>query len=138
MRDSNCDLEMGLGMGGRMQQEIYEDSYGLAAWDLEATSRCFVHLCNALQWREITGTNPPQTPVTAKEYEKAGLPWFDYYRDDLAVLEGSKTLAGLKSIHEMRSETKGKAGIPETGVTAPSVVSCGPTKRPDQVREWTD
>ena len=135
---SNCDLEMGLGMGGRMQQEIYEDSYGLAAWDLEATSRCFLHLCNALQWREITGTNPPQTPVTAKEYEKAGLPWFDYYRDDLAVLEGSKTLAGLKSIHEMRSEMKGYLGTPETGVTVPVVLSCGPTKRPGQVREWVE
>ncbi len=132
------DSEMGLGMGGRMQQEIYEDPYGVAAWDLETTSRCFVHLCNALQWREITGANPPQTPVTAKEYEKAGLPWFDYYRDDLAVLEGSKILAGLKSIHEIRSETKGKAGIPEAGVTVPAVVSCGPTKRPDQVREWVE
>ena len=134
----DCDLEMGLGMGGRMKQEIYEDSYGLAAWDLGATSRCFVHLCNALQWREITGTNPPQTPVTAKEYERAGLPWFDYYRDDIAVLEGSKTLAGLKSIHEMRSETNGIAVIPEKGVTVPAVVSCGPTKRPDQVREWVE
>jgi len=135
---SVSDLEMGLGMGGRMQQEIYEDSYGLAAWDLEATSRCFLHLCNALQWREITGTNPPQTPVTAKEYEKAGLPWFDYYRDDLAVLEGSKTLAGLKSIREMRSEMKGHVGTPETGVTVPVVLSCGPTKRPGQVREWVE
>lgn len=135
---SSGDLEMGLGMGGRMQQEIYEDSYGLDAWDLEETSRCFVHLCNTLQWREITETNPPQTPVTAKEYEKAGLPWFDYYRDDLAVLEGSKTLAGLKSINELRSEKKGYPAVPETGVTVPAAISCGPTKRPDQVREWTE
>lgn len=134
----DSSLEMGLGMGGRMQQEIYEDSYGLAAWDLEATSRCFLHLCNALQWREITGTNPPQAPVTAKEYEKAGLPWFDYYRDDLAVLEGSKILAGLKSVREMRSKIKGHAGTPETGVTVPVVLSCGPKKRPDQVREWVE
>jgi hypothetical protein len=134
----DSDLEMGLGMGGRMHQEIYEDSYGLAAWDLEATSRCFLHLCNALQWREITGTNPPQAPVTAKEYEKAGLPWFDYYRDDLAVLEGSKILAGLKSVREMRSEIKGHVGTPETGVTVPVVLSCGPKKRPGQVREWVE
>lgn len=137
-RVTECDMEMGLGMGGRMQQEIYEDPYGLAAWDLEETSRCFVHLSNALQWREITGANPPQTPVTAKEYEKAGLPWFDYYRDDLAVLEGSKILSGLKSILKIRSETKGNVGLPEKGVTVPAVLSCGPTKRPDQVREWSE
>ena len=113
-----------------MQQEIYEDPYGLAAWDLAETSRCFVHLCNALQWREITGANPPQTPVTAKEYEKAGLPWFDYYRADLAVLEGSKILSGLKSILKIRSETKGNAGLPEKGVTVPTVLSSVPRSDP--------
>ena len=76
-----------------MKQEIYADKHEPQDWDMEHSSSCFVHLCDALLWREITGENPPQTPVTAREYERAGLPWFDYYRDDLAVLEGSKTLA---------------------------------------------
>lgn len=132
------DADMGLGMGGRMQQEIYKDRHGLADWDSEKTSRCFVHLCNAMQWREITGDNPPQTPVTAKEYEKAGLPWFDYYRDDLAVLEGSKTLAGLKSIGEMQAEGKVSSPTDEAATNVPAVVSCGPKKRPEQVREWVE
>lgn len=132
------DAGMGLGMGGRMRQEIYRDHHDPAAWDLQATSRCFVHLCNALQWREITGDNPPQAPVTAKEYEKAGLPWFDYYRDDLAVLEGSKTLAGLKSIGEMRAEGNAAALPREAGTHVPAVISCGPKKRPGEVREWAE
>lgn len=131
------DGDMGLGMGGRIRQEIYEDRHELGDWDLEKTSRCFVNLCNALQWREITGDNPPQTPVTAKEYEKAGLPWFDYYRDDLAVLEGSKTLAGLKSIGAMQGD--GNVSNPNEAATKiPAVVSCGPKKRPEQFREWVE
>ncbi len=33
--------EMGLAPGGLMRQEIYEDDYGLDAWDTSAASRCF-------------------------------------------------------------------------------------------------
>lgn len=126
--------DMGLGMGGRMRQEIYKDLHGLAAWDQDRSSRCFVHLCNSMLWREITGENPPHPPVTAHEYRVAGLPWFDYYRDDLPSLEGSKTLASLKSLGENTSAA-GKTG---NGKTNAGIISCGPKKRPNQVREWSD
>ena len=33
---------MGLAPGGRMRQEIYDDPYGLDAWDHRHASRCFV------------------------------------------------------------------------------------------------
>ena len=36
---------MGLAPGGLMQQEVYEDEYGLEAWDLSHSSRCFVAHC---------------------------------------------------------------------------------------------
>lgn len=128
------DAGMGLGAGGRMKQQIFEDPYKAEDWDLEHTSRCFVHLCDALMWREITGENPPQTPVTAREYERAGLPWFDFYRDDLAILEGSKTLAGIKSVNTI-SQTKGdKALKGNDSVEVPSVIDCSPKKK--MVKEW--
>ncbi|MDA1261115.1 MAG: hypothetical protein O3A20_10915, partial [Planctomycetota bacterium] len=38
---------MGLAPGGRMRQEIYEDPFGLHAWEKQS-SRCFVHLCNSM------------------------------------------------------------------------------------------
>ena len=76
--------------GGRMRQQIVAHLYTAEDWDMQQTIRCLVHLCDALLCREITGEDPPQTPVTAREYERAGLPWFDFYRDDLSVLEGSK------------------------------------------------
>jgi hypothetical protein len=126
--------DMGLGAGGRMRQEIFKDPYSPKDWDIEQTSRCFVHLCDALQWREITGENPPQTPVTAREYEWAGLPWFDFYRDDLAVLEASKTLAGIKSVNTISKAKGDKALKGNDSVEVPSVISCSPKKK--TVKEW--
>src|SRR5262249_46126667 len=83
---------MGLGAGGTMRQEIIKDRHDFSDWDLSLTSRCFVHLCNSLTWRQVTGNNPPHPPFTAKEYARAGVPWFDYYRDDLPALSGSTVL----------------------------------------------
>jgi len=88
---------MGLAAGGLMRQEIYEDPYPFEEWDTAHPVRCFVHLCNALDWREMTNEDPPHPPFTAKEYEACGIPWFDYYRDDLKALQGSEQLAGVKS-----------------------------------------
>jgi hypothetical protein len=126
--------DMGLGAGGRMRQQIFEDPYSPEDWDMQQTSRCFVHLCDALLWREITGENPPQTPVTAREYERAGLPWFDFYRDDLAVLEGSKTLAGIKSVNTISKAKGNKALKGNDSVEVTSVISCSPKKK--TVKEW--
>ena len=34
--------EMGIGAGGSMRQEIYEDEHGIDAWDLDNSERCFI------------------------------------------------------------------------------------------------
>jgi len=104
--------DMGLAPGGQMRQEIYRDSFGYHVWDRTHSSRCFVHLCNSLVWQSITGRRPPYPPPTAKSYTDAGLPWFDYYRDDVGALSGSNTLGGLKSVSQM-SHTKGDHALPE-------------------------
>lgn len=126
---------MGLAPGGRMKQDIYDDEYDFADWDLEHGSRCFVHLANSLVWRAITGANPPTPPPTAKAYAKAGLPWFDYYNEDAAALPGSKVLNTLKSVAAL-GKKKGDAPLPENDPIVPAAVITlrqGLTK--DQVRE---
>lgn len=95
---------MGLAPGGRMTQEIYEDEFGLDAWDREHGSRCFVTMANSAQWMAITGERPPTEPPTAREYMNAGLPWFVHYDTDREVLEGAERLAGLRSVREMAEE----------------------------------
>ena len=129
-----ASASLGLGAGGKMRQEIYKDPHAAEDWDLEHSSRCFLHLCDALLWREITGENPPQTPLTAMEYQRAGLPWFDFYRDDLAVLEGSKTLASIKSVNTLSQEKNGHPLPGNTSVKVPSVIDYVAGKK--TVKEW--
>lgn len=126
---------MGLGAGGRMRQEIEEDPYDLADWDLRNSSRCFVHLTNSLVWRAITGDEPPTTPPTATEYAQAGLPWFEYYSDGKAV-EGGERLGHVKSVAQLGKE-KGEVPLPENqSVTPARIIALREGLTTGQVREW--
>lgn len=84
-----------------MRQHVYADHYGVESWDPTPRARVFVHLCNSMMWREITGEPTPETPVSARAYAKHGLPWFDVYDGDRRGIGGSETLAGVRSIKEM-------------------------------------
>jgi len=129
---------MGLGAGGTMRQEIFKDRHDFSEWDLSVSSRCFVHLCNSLMWRQVTGSNPPHPPFTAKEYARAGVPWFDYYRDDLSFLSGSTVLDKVKSVFALGQE-KGEKPLPDNpSMEASLVVQYGNARRPDEVREFIE
>jgi hypothetical protein len=97
-------MEMGLGAGGAMKQDIYPDPHGIDTWDQDNHARVFVHLCNSQLWREITGEAPPESPVSAETYTRHGYPWFDIYDEDKGDIRASKTLNGVKSVKEMDEE----------------------------------
>ena len=127
--------EMGLAPGGRMRQEIYEDPYSIHDWDTEHSSRCFIHLVNSATWRAITGQAPPSNPPTAKQYTKAGYPWFDYYDAEAKALQGSTTLAFLKTVKQ-KAEEKRTTALPENDSEAvTNVVNLRAGLRPEQIRE---
>ncbi|PPL17611.1 hypothetical protein UN63_04630 [Oceanisphaera arctica] len=92
---------MGLGLGGKIRQTIYEDERGIDAW-IESPSRCFVHIINSEQWRDITGHPVPHPPVTRKQYKQASIPWFDYYDDEAKALPGSTILSKLKTFSQFQ------------------------------------
>ena len=85
-------------MRQEIYQEIYEDEYGIDAWDTSTSSRCFVHIVNSVQLLHLTGCQPPSKPPTAQDYTRARLPWFDCYGGDLKALEGAKKLVELDSV----------------------------------------
>jgi hypothetical protein len=132
------DRGMGLSLGGTMRQEIFKDPHDFSDWDSSMTSRCFVHLCNSLMWRQVTRGNPPHPPFTAKEYARAGIPWFDYYRDDLSALSGSTVLDKVKSVFSL-GQAKGEKPVPDNSSMEPElVVQYGNARRPDEVREFVE
>ena len=133
MSAPSVDAEMGLAPGGRMKQDIYDDPYRLNEWDLDNSSRCFIHIANSLVWEAITGATPPTVPPTAEQYTRAGLPWFDYY-DDALALKGADQLAKLKSVLEMGRQ-KGDVPLPENeSVTGERVVKLR-KRSGDEVRQ---
>jgi len=126
---------MGLAPGGRMLQEIYEDPFSIHDWDTEHASRCFIHLVNATTWQALTGQRPPSKPITAEQYTRAGLPWFDYYDAELKALDGSAKLAKLKTVKET-SEANRAAPLPDNEPVAVSkVINLHAGLKCHQVRE---
>ena len=111
---------MGLAPGGRMQQEIYDDPYGLDAWDQRHASRCFVTVVNSAQWVGLTGERPP----TARSYTEAGLPWFDYYGGDAATVAGAEKLKKLVSVAQTAGQ-KGNSLPDNEAVDEPKVIQLG-------------
>lgn len=127
---------MGLAPGGRMKQQIYRDHFRPDDWCTDHSSRCFVHICNSMAWKQVTGEPPPTVPPTAKEYTKAGLPWFDYYSENEKALAGSSILEKLKSVVQMGGN---KGALPENASVDPTnLVQLRKGLRPGQVREWKD
>lgn len=131
--DFCLSYEMGLAAGGLMRQKIYEDIHGLDAWDIENTSRCFIHLLNSQSYRAVTGQLPPTQPITAEQYQKHGVPWFDYYDDNLDALRGSKILAGLDSVAAKQLKNGIKPEVPAIPVDQQPIIKIGPSK--NMVRE---
>lgn len=119
--------EMGLAPGGLMRQEIHEGSVR------PRRSRCFVHILNSAQYREVTGCRPPHEPPTAEEYDRAGLPWFEYYDEYRRALDGAPILAGLDSVDARRVKEGHEPPAGGESLPAPArhVVKLGPNRTRD-------
>jgi hypothetical protein len=125
--------DMGLGAGGSMGQQVFEDPHGMGAWSTDST-RCFIHLANSLAWRQITKQAPPTAPLTAAEYKSRGLPWFEYYLDNARGVQASKKLAELKTVGQMAPHM-----LPENkSVKIDKIIDLSPKKK-GEVRDgkWT-
>ena len=111
--------EMGLAAGGKMKQKIYPDPHGKDTWDENNFGRVYVHIVNSLMYREITGNEPPPTPVTAKTYSQYGLPWFDLYDDKMGDLSAPDELKKIKTVKEMDKEKGFTSQQDDTSIDVP-------------------
>ncbi len=101
---AEAEADMGIGAGGRMEQKIYPDSYGIETWDQQSCSAVFIHIVNSKQYLAITGREPPSTPVSAQLYTNMRLPWFQLYDEDRADVPASERLKTVKALKERESE----------------------------------
>lgn len=101
--EAGANLDMAMSAGGRMKQQVLKDPYGLAAWSRTARTRVFVHLSNSLAWRHVTGSEPPTVPLSAADYSRQGMPWFEWYTD-APSLQGTAVLKGVKGLAQIAKE----------------------------------
>lgn len=132
------DAGMGLAAGGQMQQEIFPDEYGLDVWDTRRAGRVFVHLADSMAWREITGEEPPPTPISARTYSDHGFPWYSLYDEGRGDVSASTRLKKVKSVGEMDGSngfTKQQDDRP-IGLPGPQVVELGRPEGAVDLGEW--
>lgn len=105
---SDYGMEMGLGAGGKMEQKIYPDEYGVDVWDTANFGELSVHIVNSEMFQQITELKPPETPVSAATYTEYGMPWFRLYDEYMPDLEPSDELAGVQSVGDLIRIKKGQ------------------------------
>ena len=87
-----------------MKQKIYPDSYGIDVWDQDNYGRVAIHIVNSAQFYDLTGIQPPPTPIDVKTYTQYGLPWFDLYDEFKEDVSPPKHLTGVKTIAEIDAQ----------------------------------
>lgn len=133
---SKKDMTLGLAPGGLMKQEIYEDPHGFHVWDTTVSARCFAHILNSKQWKDVTDKAMPGTPPSAKQYTQAGLPWFEYYDDNLSGLKGASNLASLDSVAAQTIKNGEKPLGDNCSVTPVQVHTLNPQKHTVNDGKW--
>ncbi len=116
---------MGLAAGGKMEQKIYPDPYGLDCWDQDNKVSTWVHIVDSMSYKEITGSDPPFSPISAQTYTEYGLPWFELYDEDKQTLEATEKLKRIKSVKEKDQEEFGQTLQDDSTIEVKSTVVIG-------------
>jgi tetratricopeptide (TPR) repeat protein len=102
-------VEMGIAAGGRIKQQIFEDTYGADSWDESVARDVVIHIVNSKAYQRITGCPAPPSPITSEQYARCKIPWYSAYDEkDLSV----KPVGVFKRIFSIGKIDKGR-GIAE-------------------------
>ncbi|MEJ7605834.1 MAG: hypothetical protein WKF37_06120 [Bryobacteraceae bacterium] len=89
---------VGLAAGGKIEQKIYPDSYGLETWDEKNDRSLRLLLLDGAGFHNLTGESLPDSPISAADYNRMGLPWFrlhDQLKLDIEATPALKSIAKL-------------------------------------------
>lgn len=97
--------EMGIAAGGKIEQKIVRDTYGVDTWDVNRRRLLKLHIVNSACYKEITGQEPPPSPITVEHYQKSGIPWYSNYDETAQEIKGAaafKRILGIDEIDKRR------------------------------------
>ena len=126
---------MGLGAGGEIRQEVFEDEHKIDDWNADPLDKVWIHLVAANDWPALTGEPVPASPISLDDYVEAGLPWFDYVDPSGVDVATTPEMAAVKSIHELGAIE----GVePTVGVESTAVVPLSPGSLHRGEWTWTE
>ena len=92
---------MGLAAGGKLIQDLVVDQNPSYIWNTSRTRLVNLHIFSPASFEAVTHIVPPETPITARAYADAGLPFYVVEEDADNRLDGSDTLNAIKSVSQM-------------------------------------
>lgn len=96
--------EIGLAAGGLVHQTIVKDSNDPYIWEPDSGTILNVQILNSLHFREVTGMEPPASPITASTYAQHGFPYYQIYDEKLSGIKGN--FEAVKSVNELDTTVK--------------------------------
>lgn len=63
-----------------------------------------MQILNSEVFRQVTGVEPPETPITAKTYAEHGLPFYKLYNETSAVKGDFKGVKSVKAIDKAKAK----------------------------------
>jgi hypothetical protein len=97
---------MGLGKGGEIVQKIYPDPHGIDVWRKTPEEVNTLYLVSSEDFKQVTGCEAPETPVTYKKYQELGYPWFDLFDQHMDDQGGSSVFSKLKPVQAGKKEVE--------------------------------
>lgn len=117
--------EIGIASGGTIKQSIIKDPYPATIWDAENTLSFNVQVLNSELFQEITGSDPPETPITAETYANERRPFFEIYEEKSDIEGKFEAVKSVKAIDKAKAQAKGEEVTDEASVANP-VISLNP------------
>lgn len=93
--------EMGIAAGGRITQQILDDEYGADSWDPKAYRDIVIHIVNSAVFEEITGTPPPESPITVSQYQRYKIPWYSKYDEKATTVSPARIFRTILSLGQV-------------------------------------
>ncbi|KAK5129279.1 hypothetical protein LTR08_003635 [Meristemomyces frigidus] len=94
--------EMGIAAGGLIRQTINRDPFARESWESDCGTIFNVQILNSECFREIVGTAPPPTPITAATYAHYGYPYFKFWDEKASGITGD--FGAVKSVNKLDLE----------------------------------
>lgn len=75
LTDNRAPRALCLGARWPVSEWIQPDPYGIETWDQDCVTLLDVYVMDSASFHEVTGKEPPASPISRRDYESFKIPW---------------------------------------------------------------